>query len=206
MIQAFREGRDIHRTTAARIFAVDEGSVTSDMRAAAKTVNFSIVYGISDFGLSRDLGIPVKEAHDYIEGYYAQYPGVKEFMEDAIAKAKEDGYVETMFGRRRMIPELTSKNYNMRQFGERVAMNTPVQGTAADIMKIAMVRTERAIRSRGVDAEIILQVHDELLLETAPEQSEETARLLEEAMVGAADLDVVLVAEVHAGLSWYDTK
>lgn len=206
MIEAFRNERDIHRTTAARLFGVGEEAVSTDMRAAAKTVNFSIVYGISDYGLSRDLGIPVKEAHEYIEGYYAQYPGVRTFMEDAISKAKEDGYVETMFGRRRLIPELSSKNYNMRQFGERVAMNTPIQGTAADIMKIAMVRTERALRASGIEAEIILQVHDELLLETSLEDAEEAARILEEAMVQAADLDVELVAEVHAGLSWYDTK
>ena len=206
MIDAFRQGSDIHRRTAARIFDVDEGEVTGAMRDAAKTVNFSIVYGISDYGLAQDLGISMQEAHRYIAEYDAQYPAVRRFMDEQIALAKERGYSETLFGRRRYIPELTSSNRNMRQFGERVAMNAPVQGTAADIIRMAMVAIARALQAEGIDGGLVSQVHDELILEVSPEHEARATELLERAMVDVVELDLPLVAEVRSGANWFLAK
>ena len=204
LLEAFREAKDIHKRTASSIFAVPEDEVNPAQRAAAKTVNFSIVYGISDFGLAQDLKITRKEAHQYIEGYHKQYPAVKPYMEAQIEFGREHGYVETYFGRRRYIKELSAKNYNVRKFGERAAMNAPVQGTAADIIKIAMIRTSEALKEAGLEARILLQVHDELLLEVKEEEAEEAAGILKKAMEGAADLPVPLKAEVERGRNWFE--
>lgn len=206
MLEAFRKNGDIHKQTAASMFHVEESDVNSYQRGVGKTINFSIIYGISAFGLARDLRIPREEAQGYIDRYYERYPGVRAFMENAIEHAKDLGYVETLFGRRRYIPELKSRNYAQRQFGERVAMNTPIQGTAADIIKSAMVRTARELRKRDLDARLILQIHDELILEAPAAEVEEVAILMEEAMVGASDLEVPLVAEVVQGKNWLEMK
>ncbi|MDI9469644.1 MAG: DNA polymerase I [Bacillota bacterium] len=206
MIEAFRSGRDIHRRTAARIFACPEDKVTGPMRDAAKTVNFSIVYGISDFSLAQDLGIPIAQARRYIEDYNALYPEVRRFMEESIRLAKERGYSETLFGRRRYIEELKSRQYNLRQFGERAAMNAPVQGTAADIIRMAMVAIARALEREKIRGHLVSQVHDELILEVALEDSEAAAELLERAMVDVVSLDVPLVAEVRRAADWFSAK
>ncbi len=206
MIRAFLNHEDIHTNTAANIFNVPKDMVEPFMRSAAKTVNFSIVYGISDFGLSQDLGVSFQEAHHYIEHYYAQYPKIREYLDSLKKQAYERGFVETMFGRRRVVRELTSPNRNIRAFGERAAMNTPVQGTAADIIKIAMNRVSTELRKANLDASLILQVHDELIIECREDQAEPAARVLKEAMEGAAKLTVPLIAEVNAGKSWYECK
>lgn len=206
MLHAFRTEGDIHRQTAASMFHVDETEVNSYQRGVGKTINFSIIYGISAFGLARDLRISREEAQGYINRYYERYPGVRKFMDNAIEHAKDLGYVETLFGRRRYIPELKSKNYSQRQFGERVAMNTPIQGTAADIIKFAMVRAARELRQRELDARLVLQIHDELIIEAPDDEVEEVATLMQEAMVGASDLQVPLVAEVVKGKNWLDME
>lgn len=206
MIDAYRHDVDIHRLTASRIFHVEEEDVTSDLRSRAKTINFSIVYGISDFGLAQRLDLTVSEAHQYIENYYAAYPSVKPFMEQQIEIAKERSYSETLLGRRRYIPELSSKNRNIRQFGERVAMNSPVQGTAADIIRIAMVQCSKRLEESGLDARLVSQVHDELIIEVAEADAEAAAVILQESMESAIDLSVPMVAEVSSGPSWYDAK
>jgi DNA polymerase-1 len=204
LIEAYRQAEDIHRITASQVFHVPFEEVTSLQRRNAKAVNFGIVYGISAFGLAQDLNISTKEAKEYIEKYYATYPGIKVFLENLVTGAKELGYVSTMFGRRRPIPELKSSNFMQRAFGERVAMNSPLQGTAADIMKIAMIRVERRLRS--MKSRILLQVHDELLIETAPEELEAVKQILQEEMSGAADLSVKLEIDVHDGENWYEAK
>lgn len=204
LIAAFEEGADIHKRTAASIFNKNEEDVTADERAAAKTVNFSIIYGISDYGLSQDLGISRKEAKQYIEGYYDLYNNVAPYMDRLIAFGKENAYVETYFGRRRYIPELTAKNFNVRKFGERAAMNAPIQGTAADIMKIAMIKMQDAIIENEIDAHILLQVHDELLLEVKEEDLERASSLLKETMEGAANLSIPLEVEVSHAKNWFD--
>ncbi len=206
MVRAFVTGEDIHVNTAAGIFQVSPEQVTKEMRAIAKTVNFSIVYGISDFGLARDLGIMVKDAHRYIAEYHERYPGVRAYLDRLVADAYENGYVETLLGRRRYIHELKSPNRNLRNFGERAAMNTPVQGTAADLIKIAMVQTERSLRAAGLSARLILQVHDELIVEAPLSEAETASRLLKQAMETAMRLDVPLLAEVHQAQDWYDCK
>ncbi len=206
MQKAFQEGADIHTTTAAQVFKLPEEMITPDMRFRAKAVNFGIVYGISAFSLSQDTGVSVQEADQYIKGYLETYSGVRQYMEDTVAFAKENGYVKTMFGRRRNLPELASAKKTMRSFGERVAMNTPIQGTAADIIKIAMIRVYRRLRQEGLMARLILQVHDELLVEAPVMEAEQAARILQEEMEHAISLDVPLVAETHQGNTWLDAK
>ncbi len=206
MIEAFRSGQDIHAATAAKVYHVPLEEVTPQMRSSCKAVNFGIVYGISDFSLAQDIGVTRKEAGEFIRTYLATYPGVAKYMDEIKESARENGYVTTLFGRRRALPELKSRNFNIRSFGERVAMNTPIQGTAADIIKIAMVRVRDRLLREGLESRLILQVHDELILE-APKSEQETAmQLLREEMEAAFSMDAPLVAEAKAGHSWYDTK
>ena len=180
--------------------------MTELQRRNAKAVNFGIVYGISSFGLSQDLSISRKEAADYIEQYFKTYPGVKKFLDNMVEKAKRDGYVTTLYGRRRPIPELSSGNFMQRSFGERVAMNSPIQGTAADIMKIAMIRVWERLHREGLQSRLILQVHDELLIETLKEEKENVRRILEEEMQQAANLSVTLEVGMSSGKDWYESK
>ena len=204
LINAYNEAQDIHRLTASQVFHVPFEEVTDLQRRNAKAVNFGIVYGISSYGLSEDLSISPKEAKKYIEHYFETYPKIKEFLDGTVAKAKEEGCVRTLYQRRRPVPELASSNFMQRAFGERIAMNSPLQGTAADIMKIAMIRVDR--RLRGMKSRMILQVHDELLIETAPEELEIVKKILQEEMSGAADLSVKLEIDVHDGENWYEAK
>lgn len=206
LIQAYKEAQDIHRITASQVFHTPFAEVTDLQRRNAKAVNFGIVYGISSFGLSQDLSITRKEAQEYIERYFETYPGIKKFLDDAVAHAKENGYVTTLFGRRRPIPELTSSNFMQRQFGERIAMNSPIQGTAADIMKIAMINVDRELRKRDLKSRIVLQVHDELLVETLEEEIEEVKEILKQGMEQAASLEVPLEVDMHVGMNWYEAK
>ncbi len=206
LIEAYRMEQDIHRITAAKVFHTPFDEVTDLQRRNAKAVNFGIVYGISSFGLSQDLSISRKEASEYIEQYFATYPKVKEYLDRLVRDAKEQGYITTMFGRRRPIPELASSNFMQRSFGERVAMNSPIQGTAADIMKIAMIRVWRALRDAGLKSRLILQVHDELVIETALEEEKQVREILTEHMKTAADLAVTLEIDLHTGENWYDAK
>ncbi len=206
LIEAYRMDQDIHRITAAKVFHTPFEEVTDLQRRNAKAVNFGIVYGISSFGLSQDLSISRKEAAEYIEQYFATYPKVKEFLDKLVRDAKEQGYITTMFGRRRPVPELASSNFMQRSFGERVAMNSPIQGTAADIIKIAMIQVWRALRDEGLKSRLILQVHDELVIETALEEEEQVKRLLSEKMKTAADLAVTLEIDLHTGGNWYEAK
>lgn len=206
LIAAFQQGEDIHTATAASVFGVPLSLVTVEQRSAAKAVNFGIVYGISDFGLARNIGVPVYVAAQYIKDYFEQYPQVQEFMERCKAEAKLSGYAITMLGRRRPCPELQSANYNTRSFGERVAMNTPVQGTAADIIKLAMIRVFNTLQAKGMKTRLILQVHDELILEAPLAEVEQAKALLKECMESCYTLHVPLLVEVNAGMSWFDTK
>ena len=206
LIGAYNMDADIHRITASKVFHIPFEEVTPNQRRDAKAVNFGLVYGISSFGLSQDLGISRKEAAQYIEDYFVTYPGVKKFLDDTVADAKEKGYVTTLYGRRRPIPELKNSNFMMRQFGERVAMNSPIQGTAADIMKIAMIKVAEALKEEGLDAKIIVQVHDELLLEVREDLCERASELLADKMREAAKLSVALEVDVHAGKDWYEAK
>lgn len=206
LIEAYRENADVHRTTAALVFHVPYEEVTELQRRNAKAVNFGIVYGISGFGLSRDLNITKKQAEQYIEDYFHTYPKVKEYMDSLVDMGKSKGYVTSMFGRRRPIPELESKNFMQRQFGERIAMNSPIQGTAADIIKIAMIHVDQKLRERKLESRLILQIHDELLIETKESEVDEVTEILEHEMVAAADLHVPLIAEVKRGSSWYEAK
>ncbi len=206
MIEAFRAGQDIHAATASRVYGVPVEAVTGEMRSSCKAVNFGIVYGISDFSLAADLGISRKEAGEFIRNYLDTYPGVGRYMDEIKASAHETGYVTTMFGRRRDIPELSAANFNLRSFGERAAMNTPIQGTAADIIKIAMLRVDRRLKAEGLRARLILQVHDELILEAPEAETEAVRNLLREEMERAVELNVPLVAEAKSGKSWYETK
>ena len=206
LIQAYREAQDIHRLTASQVFHVPFDQVTPLQRRNAKAVNFGIVYGISSFGLSQDLSITRKEAAEYIEKYFETYPKIKTFLDGMVEEGKEKGYVSTMFGRRRPIPELKSSNFMQRSFGERVAMNSPIQGTAADIIKIAMNRVYRRMAQEGLKSRLVLQVHDELLIETKKDEVAAVARILEEEMKGAAHLDVELDVDMHEGESWYEAK
>ena len=203
LIEAYREEQDIHRITASQVFHVPLDEVTPQLRRNAKAVNFGIVYGISAFGLSEDLSITRKEAGEYIQKYFETYPGVKSFLDRLVAEGKEQGYVTTVYGRRRPIPELKSNNFMQRSFGERVAMNSPIQGTAADVMKIAMIRVDRALRTEGLRSRIILQVHDELLLEVPGEEKDQVMELLEREMTHAADFAVPLEVDVNCGDNWY---
>ncbi|MBQ7430369.1 MAG: DNA polymerase I [Butyrivibrio sp.] len=206
LIEAYHEGKDIHRITASKVFNTPFEEVTDLQRRNAKAVNFGIVYGMSTFGLSEDLSISRAEAKEYMEQYFATYPGVQQYQERAISQAKEKGYAETIYGRRRPMPELKSGAYMVRQFGERVAMNAPIQGTAADIMKIAMIKVWRRLKAEKLKSQLILQIHDELVIETAPDEIELVKTILEEEMMHAADLLVPLEVECHTGKDWYEAK
>ena len=206
MRAAFTTGADIHTATAAQVFHVAPGDVTHEMRRRAKAVNFGIVYGLSAFSLSQDIGVTVAEAKAYMEAYFATFPGVRRYMDDVVAQAKERGYVETLFHRRRELPEIRSSNFNMRSFGERVALNMPIQGTAADIMKLAMVAVEKRLKRELPEAKLVLQVHDELIVECPEPQAAAAAKLLEEEMGQVAHLSVPLTAEAHWGRNWLEAK
>ena len=206
MIRAFCEGDDIHRRTASEVFGVPFEAVTGMQRSAAKAVNFGIVYGISDFGLARNLGITRKEAARYIDLYLTRYPGIRRYMFESVEAGKRDGYVKTLMGRRRELPELQSSNYNTRSFGERVAMNMPIQGTAADIIKLAMVRVHQRLTREGLRAKLILQIHDELIIDAPKDEAEHVAALLTECMQNVIQLSVPLRADVKIGRSWFETK
>lgn len=205
-IEAFRSGEDIHARTASEVFGVPMDEVTPHMRSSAKAVNFGIVYGISDFGLSQNLGISRKEAGQYIDLYFERYPKIKEFMNRQIDEGKEKGYVETLLGRRRYFPQLNARQYNVRAFAERAAMNAPVQGTAADIIKLAMIAVDEALRSEKLRASLILQVHDELIVETPMDEVERVKTLVKERMESVMELEVPLIADVAAAKSWYECK
>ena len=206
MREAFLNEEDIHKQVASKVFNVPLEEVTKEQRTAAKAVNFGIVYGISGFGLAEQLGISRKKAEQYIEQYLEKYKGVKEFMDRIVEKAKEQGYVETLFHRRRYIPELSSNNYMVRQFGARAAMNTPIQGTAADIMKIAMIEVNKKLEEEKLNAKLILQIHDELLIECKIEEKEEVKKILKESMENAVELSIPLEVEVSEADNWYDVK
>ncbi|MCR2047944.1 DNA polymerase I [Acetatifactor muris] len=206
LIEAYHMDQDIHRITAAKVFHTPFEEVTDLQRRNAKAVNFGIVYGISSFGLSQDLSISKKEAAEYIEQYFATYPGVKEFLDRLVSDAKAKGYITTMFGRRRPIPELSSSNFMQRSFGERVAMNSPIQGSAADIIKIAMIAVWKALREQGLKSRLILQVHDELVIETYREEEDQVRQILTEKMINAAELAVMLEVDLHTGENWYEAK
>ena len=206
LINAYRQAQDIHRITASQVFHVPFDEVTDLQRRNAKAVNFGIVYGISSFGLSQDLSISRKEAAEYIEQYFLTYPGIKTFLDNTVASAREHGYVETLFGRRRPMPELKSSNYMQRSFGERVAMNAPIQGTAADIIKLAMIGVSRRLKEKQMKSRLVIQVHDELLIETYIPELEQVEEILKEEMERAADLKVPLLVDMHTGNNWYEAK
>lgn len=206
LLDAFRHGQDIHARTAAEVFGVPLAEVTHEMRSRAKAVNFGIVYGISDFGLAKQLDVGRKEAAGYIKSYFARYTGVKKYMEDIVAKAREQGYVSTLMGRRRYLPDIRHSNFNLRSFAERTAINTPIQGTAADIMKKAMIDVERALEQAGCKSRILLQVHDELVLEVTEDERERVAELVRATMQAAASLEIPLLADVNFGKNWAETK
>ena len=206
MQEAFRSGFDIHTATAAQVFGVEPEQVTPLMRRHAKAVNFGIVYGISEFSLSEDIGVTRKEARQYIDNYLAHYAGVRTYMHEIVEQAKRDGYVTTLFGRRRELPELKSSNFNIRSFGERVALNTPIQGTAADIIKLAMIRVDAALRRQKLKARLVLQVHDELIVECPVKEAEQVKKIVTAEMENVVQLKVPLLAEAKSGASWYEAK
>ena len=206
LIKAYREAEDIHRLTASQVFHIPLEEVTPLQRRNAKAVNFGIVYGISSFGLSQDLSITRKEAAAYIQKYFETYPSIKGFLDGLVEQGKEKGYVSTMFGRKRPVPELKSSNFMQRSFGERVAMNSPIQGTAADIIKIAMNRVYKRLLDEKLRSRLVLQVHDELLIETWKDEIPQVSRILEEEMKGAANLAVELEVDMHQGNNWYEAK
>ncbi len=206
MIEAFREGQDIHARTAAEVYGVPLEQVTHEMRSASKAVNFGIVYGISDFTLAKNISVSRKEAREFIERYFERYPGVKRYMDAAVAEGREKGYVTTLMGRRRYLPELASANFNLRAFGERCAMNSPIQGTAADIIKLAMIRVADALRKGGYKARLILQVHDELIVEAPEDEQERVRALLKDCMEGVAALAVPLKTDISVGRDWRECK
>jgi DNA polymerase I len=206
MIDAFNSGEDIHAATASQVFGMPLGMVTPLMRSRAKAVNFGIVYGIGAYSLSQDIGVSVKEADSYIKNYLEKFSGVKAYMENVIKEAYEKGYVETLLGRRRSLPELASSSRNVRAFGERVARNTPIQGTAADVIKTAMIRVRDRLAREGLRSRLILQVHDELIVEAPQDEVIAACRILSEEMENAMSLKVKLKADVHCGGSWFDAK
>jgi DNA polymerase-1 len=205
-VEAFRNRRDIHRQTAAAMFNVALEDVSGQMRAAAKTVNFATIYGIGPFALSRQLGTSVADAKTFIENYFERFPGVRRYLDEQVEHARSHGFVETLSGRRRYIPEIQSRNYNMRQFGERAATNAPVQGSAADIIKIAMIRIHHALRDAGHGARMLLQVHDELVFEVPERHADETRQQVRELMESAFPLDVPLEVETGVGRNWFECK
>ncbi|MEE8477781.1 MAG: DNA polymerase, partial [Gemmatimonadales bacterium] len=206
LVQAFEQGGDIHRQTAAVTFGVALDEVTADMRAQAKTINFATIYGQGPFALAKQLGITQAEAKEFIAQYFERFAGVRAYLDLQVDLARERGYVETLFGRRRYIPEIKSKNFNVRSFGERTAQNTPLQGSAADLIKIAMRTIHRQLADEGLAARLILQVHDELVLEAPEAEVDRVSLLVREAMESAADLRVPLVADVGVGPNWLDAK
>ena len=207
MLEAFNNGVDIHRTTAGKVFGVPFEMVTEEMRRQAKAVNFGIIYGISDFGLSEDLGVSVYQAREFINSYFATYPKVKRYMDKCVEIAKEQGYVTTYLNRRRDIPELKSSNYNLRSFGERVAMNMPLQGSASDIIKVAMLKVFNALKEGGYKAKLIMQVHDELIIDCPLDEVEQVKKLLVDNMQNnTPDFTVKLIAECSCGKSWLEAK
>ena len=206
LIKAYQEARDIHRITASQVFHIPFEEVTEQQRRNAKAVNFGIVYGISSFGLSQDLSISRKEAAQYIENYFNTCPGIEKFLDDAVASGKEKGYVTTLLGRRRPIPELSSGKFKQRSFGERVAMNSPIQGTAADIMKLAMIGVHRRFQEEQLKSRLVLQVHDELLIEAHESEVEKVKEILSYEMEHAMELAVPLDVDMHTGQNWYEAK
>ena len=206
LINAFKEGKDIHAETASKVFNVSIDQVTKEMRSSAKAVNFGIIYGISEFGLAKQLGVSPNTARGYIEGYFKEYPLVKSYMEDNVEFAREHGYAVTLFNRRRYIKELASSNYALRSFGERVAMNMPLQGSAADIIKVAMLGVFNRLKKEGLKSELILQVHDELIVDAFIDEKDEVEKIIKEEMENAVKLPVTLVAETYSGKNWYETK
>ena len=206
MQEAFRSREDFHAVTASHVFGVPLNEVTSSMRRAAKAVNFGIVYGISAFSLSQDLGVSAEEAKAYMDAYFARFPGVKRYMEDVVKKSRETGYAETIFRRRRTLPEITASKYATRSFGERVALNMPIQGTAADIIKLAMVKVFKRLKEEGLSSRLIMQVHDELIVECPENEAERVKSLLTQEMEGVCALTVPLIAEAHSGKNWLETK
>jgi len=206
MISAFNNNEDIHQQVASRVFGKPYDEVTKEERTAAKAVNFGIVYGISDYGLGEQLHISRKEAKVYIEQYLKKYKGISDFMENIVKETKEKGYVETLFKRKRVVDELKSKNFNIKHFGERIAMNTPIQGTAADIMKIAMINVYKRLKEENLKAKLILQVHDEIMVETPVEEKEVVRQIVKEEMENVAKLSVQLMVDVQEGQNWYDAK
>ena len=205
-MQAFCSGTDIHAMTASQVFHVPIEEVTASMRRSSKAVNFGIVYGISGYSLSNDIGVSVKTATEYINKYLSVYHGVREYMSRIKEQAKQDGFVQTAYGRKRWLPELKSKNTNIRKLGERMALNTPIQGTAADIIKIAMIRVNERLKAEHFRSRLILQVHDELLVEAAKEELDTVKQILAEEMHGAANLKVCLEIDMHTGENWYEAK
>lgn len=204
---AFLEGQDIHASTAMRVFGIEKAEdVTPNMRRQAKAVNFGIVYGISDYGLSQNLGISRKAAQQYIDTYFEKYPGVKEYMERIVREAKDQGYVETLYHRRRYLPDINSRNYNIRSFAERTAINTPIQGSAADILKIAMIELDKRLKETGLQATMLLQVHDELVFEVPEKELESLDKLVKKVMEQAVSLHVPLITDSSWGKTWYEAK
>jgi DNA polymerase-1 len=206
LLEAFSRGEDIHARTASEVFGVPQDEITPDLRHRAKGVNFGIVYGITDFGLARDIGVSREEAAVYIENYFRQYPDVRRFIQETIAAARDRGWVETLFKRRRYLPDLLSGNRQIRSFGERTAVNTPIQGTAADIIKLAMLRIDQSLRERGLLARMLLQVHDELVFEFPKQEQRELINLVREGMERAVELDVPLDVDIEIGPNWYDLR
>ncbi len=206
LINAFKEGQDIHRLTASQVFSVPFDKVTPAQRSSAKAVNFGIIYGISSFSLSQDLKITKKEADLYIEGYFSKYPNIKKYMTNSVNFAKEKGYAKTLYNRKRNIPELKASNFIQRSFGERVAMNMPIQGTAADIIKIAMVKVYYRLKEENLKSRLILQVHDELLIEAHKDEKDIVRKILKEEMENAVSLKTPLEVDIHEGNDWYEAK
>jgi DNA polymerase-1 len=205
-VDAFKAGGDIHRQTAALIFDVDLGSVTSEMRARAKTINFATIYGQGPHALSQQLKITHAEAKEFIERYFERFTGVRQYLDSSVEHARKHGYVQTIFGRRRYVPEVRERNFNIRAFGERVAANSPIQGSAADLIKIAMARVAAALRDQGLESTMLLQVHDELVFEVPEREAEQLTELVRGEMEGAAQLAVPLIADVGVGKNWLDAK
>lgn len=206
LIASYKEGADIHRITASKVFGVPADEVDDLMRRRAKAVNFGIVYGISSYGLSEDIGVSRKEAEEYIRSYFATFSGIKKYLDGCVESARETGVVSTLYGRIRPIPDLKSSNFMQRQFGERVAMNSPIQGTAADIMKIAMIRVWKKLKEEGLRSRIVLQIHDELLIDTYEDEKDIVCDILKQEMEASADLKVDLIADLHTGNDWYEAK
>lgn len=204
MTEAFKNDEDIHSQVASKVFNVPLSEVTKELRSNAKAVNFGIVYGISDFGLAGNIGIGRKQAKEYIEQYLEKYSGIKSFMDNIVETAKAQGYVETLFNRRRYIPEINSSNYTVREFGKRVALNTPIQGTAADIIKLAMINVYKELNKKSLKSKLILQVHDELLIEVEKNELEVVKEILKNCMENAIKLNVPLKVELGEGQNWYD--